>query len=97
MDSDHGIKVYPELTGALIDGKPVYLGPLGTALLFRLVETIGKTVSHEDLIFAVYGRCEPQTFMVPRHIFHLRASIQRTRFKIVSVYGSGYRLEQEAA
>jgi two-component system OmpR family response regulator len=77
------------------DGRALDLLPREYRLLLHLVERAGQTVSHEDLLHAVWGlRFDPGTNVVAVHVSRLRAKLDRgfADALLRTEKGVGYRL-----
>lgn len=70
--------------------------PLQIRFLFnKLYENYSKTVSHDDLLYAMYhGQNEPENAfdVMKQNIHRLRKFIAESGYSIANDYGMGYRL-----
>ena len=77
---------------ATIEGERVRLTPMEYALLRQLVLAGGRTVSHEELLDAVWGRGAGEDHYLHVYVGRLRRKLGG-RVRIESLPGIGYRLD----
>jgi two-component system, OmpR family, phosphate regulon response regulator PhoB len=82
---------------AAIDGRKAELAPREFDLVWTFFSSPGRLFSKSELLAAIWGRqADPTEHTITQHIYSVRKklSLAEHGFRLTSVYGTGYRLEQ---
>lgn len=90
------LSLYPEAFSAFVSGKKTELIPSDFKLLYYLAVNLGKVISREKLLDAVWGlESTGSQRSVDTQIKRIRRAIMQpdVHFAIRTIYGVGYKLE----
>ncbi|WP_457567593.1 response regulator transcription factor [Desulfurobacterium sp.] len=88
-----GVKFFDDSRTVEINGNRVYLTKTEFAILKILVENAGRAVRKDELVLKLGGRGSVRAIDV--HVKNLREKLGNEGNKIKTVWGIGYRFEQE--
>lgn len=92
----HQLAVDPYGRRVTVDGEPVALRPKEYEILLVLMQNKGRVVARERLLSLLWGfDYDGDERVLDRQIQTLREKLKTAGRQIATVYGVGYRLEQE--
>jgi two-component system, OmpR family, alkaline phosphatase synthesis response regulator PhoP len=95
LDVDDRLRIDFNKREVIVDGNPIKLRPTEYRLLYHLIENVGWTISHEQILAKVWGyEYRDETHYVRLYINYLRGKIEQdpTNPKyILTERGTGYR------
>jgi DNA-binding response OmpR family regulator len=93
----YGVYAFHNLSTAVrVHGQTISLRPKEFALARMLFRNLNKSVSRTYLLEAIWGTPQQQTRTLDAHISSIRRRLQlrpANGFQLVTLYGIGYRLE----
>lgn len=88
--------VDPYARRVTVDGEPVALRPKEYEILLVLMQDKGRVVTRERLVSLLWGfEYDGDERVLDRQIQTLRERLKSAGHLIATIYGVGYRLEQE--
>ncbi|WP_156678889.1 response regulator transcription factor [Sphingomonas profundi] len=95
------LRFQPEGLKVFVDGRPTLLTAKEYALALMLCRNIGRPLDRDHILATIWGdEIAPLTRTLDVHVSRLRAKLELRPdrgFRLVALYGRGYRLDQVAA